>query len=424
MSKASVDLAAAHLASAPFERLWERARASLERSGGVLDGRRITIVDANREEAEAWSALIGKHFLAGKAITIRLDHLDEALQASRLGAGLVDWLTEQGGPIRNKPREREERENGEAKLWTVAKLAPFSADSGYLRWVDGLRADGLLKRLSPGSEMQLLRQALTLVSLMFEQGEGGELEPKEQVRSIARLAAEVTGDSKALDHGQPLSTVMLRLLAELAGRQLPQSSRERRELWEQFAVVLDPLSSRALVLNLRGVGSDPLARRLGEAAERHEPQSLTLREIERSELALATQDIFICENPSIILDACETLPSSRALLCVEGQPSVAISKLLARAVDAGCRLHYHGDFDWPGVRIAAGIMHRFAAKPWRFDAASYCEALASVQGAPDPLSGRPQATPWDPELAASMQEAGRIIYEEALVATLLEDLAA
>jgi hypothetical protein len=40
------------------------------------------------------------------------------------------------------------------------------------------------------------------------------------------------------------------------------------------------------------------------------------------------------------------------------------------------------------------------------------------------LSGLPQETPWDLELAALMAKTGRVVYEESVAGTLLADLRA
>lgn len=54
--------------------------------------------------------------------------------------------------------------------------------------------------------------------------------------------------------------------------------------------------------------------------------------------------------------------------------------------EAGCR--YHGDFDWPGLRIAHALHQRIPWTQWRYTAADY---VAVVEGTPlsRALAGRP-----------------------------------
>jgi uncharacterized protein (TIGR02679 family) len=101
----------------------------------------------------------------------------------------------------------------------------------------------------------------------------------------------------------------------------------------------------------------------------------------------------------------------------------AVARLLSALHDAGAQLTYHGDFDWPGIRIAAGVLGRFRARPWRFRAADYLTAIAAHPNGLPPLEGRPSPTPWDPALAKTITSAGLVVEEEAVLTELLTDLA-
>jgi uncharacterized protein (TIGR02679 family) len=131
----------------------------------------------------------------------------------------------------------------------------------------------------------------------------------------------------------------------------------------------------------------------------------------------------VCENPAVLRRAAADLgASSPPLLCTEGQPSTAFHRLASAVTRGGGELAYHGDFDWPGVAIAASVMSRHGARPWRMGAADY--ALAALTDTDYvALSGAPQPTPWDPALAEAMAAAGRAVYEEAVADTLIADLA-
>jgi uncharacterized protein (TIGR02679 family) len=101
----------------------------------------------------------------------------------------------------------------------------------------------------------------------------------------------------------------------------------------------------------------------------------------------------------------------------------AASRLLRALHEAGAGLAYHGDFDWHGMRIAAGIFGHFPARPWRFRAGDYLAAIAARANGLRPLEGRPAPTPWDPALSEAMTAAGLVVEEEAVLAELLTDLA-
>jgi uncharacterized protein (TIGR02679 family) len=97
--------------------------------------------------------------------------------------------------------------------------------------------------------------------------------------------------------------------------------------------------------------------------------------------------------------------------------------------EAGCELRYHGDLDWPGVSIAATVLRLPGARPWRLGASDHREALhrldeESRHDIERPLTGAPVSTPWDPGLAAAMEQHRRVVYEEDVLDLLLADLGA
>jgi uncharacterized protein (TIGR02679 family) len=106
-------------------------------------------------------------------------------------------------------------------------------------------------------------------------------------------------------------------------------------------------------------------------------------------------------------------------VAIEGQPKTAGRLLLSMLSAAGIRLRYHGDFDWPGIRIANLVIARHGATPWRHGAADY---LATASGGGRPLEGEPAVASWDPELTAAMAREGRAVHEEQVLGDLLGDL--
>lgn len=234
--------------------------------------------------------------------------------------------------------------------------------------------------------------------------------------ALAELAAEVCGDAHGLDAGRPLGSLCIRLAARLGGWEDWRGSRQRQQVWTSVGVLVDELSSSALVLNLRASGESLTARMLDLCAESGEPVRLSLRQLLKDEPCFCHQTVHICENPTILGAAAERLgPGCAPLVCVEGKPSTAAQVLLDRL--AAGRLLYHGDFDWPGLAIANTVMERHGALPWRFGSSDY---LALDRGLP--LEGTPVEPSWDPELAGHMQARGLAVHEEQVSETLLSDL--
>jgi uncharacterized protein (TIGR02679 family) len=239
----------------------------------------------------------------------------------------------------------------------------------------------------------------------------------------AQLAAEALGDAHALDNGEPAATLVLAVLRQAVppgeDGAAPDAAEEedRRTLWARAGVLVNELARPALVLNLPLAGGGYLAGAAGE------PAFASLRQLMRSppRLAVAGRTIYVCENPNLVAIAADRLgPSCAPLVCTDGMPAAAQRTLLAQLAQAGARLLYHGDFDWPGLRIANLVIGSFGAQPWRFGAADYTAATGIASG--QALTGSTVAAAWDAALAPAMQRHGLAIAEEAVAAALLPDL--
>jgi hypothetical protein len=115
--------------------------------------------------------------------------------------------------------------------------------------------------------------------------------------ALPALAAHITGDTKALNHGTTLATLVLRALALREGLPRPGSAAERRDLWDSAGVVTDDLASRVLVLNLPASGAG-LGEWLAGAARYGTPFQVTLHQLDTHPIQLAATRIFACENPA------------------------------------------------------------------------------------------------------------------------------
>ncbi len=399
----------ARLGEPAFARLFDRARRHLERSGGALEGA-VHLSAPSDTERQALSGLLGRPLL-GRQLRVTLDDLDAALRRGPLAEGLADVLVRLGGPLRDRPAERDARASRLDAALTQARAA---SDAPWLSvWLESLRADGSLARLDTEGLLPLVVTAARILASL----PAGDL-------PLPVLASRATGDTKALGPGR-LSTLVLRGLALRAEAPLPSTAAQRRDLWARFGVFMDDLSAQVLVLNLRPTDASPLSRWLRDAADHGEPFRLTLHQLVRFPLQFAPADVFACENPAILRAAAERLgPACRPLVCTEGVPSTAFGRLADLLAASGARLHYHGDFDWPGLRIAAAILSRPNASPWRLSAADYRAAVTAL-GVPgtEPLTGPADPSPWDPALAEAMQSLARTVYEESLTDALLTDLA-
>jgi uncharacterized protein (TIGR02679 family) len=156
-----------------------------------------------------------------------------------------------------------------------------------------------------------------------------------------------------------------------------------------------------------------------------EPGYVSLRSLVRSppRWAVAGRSVFVCENPNLLASAADALgPRCAPMVCTDGMPAAAQRTLLTQLARAGASLRYHGDFDWPGLRIANHVMRQCGAQPWRFGAVEYAASVRSAACPGHPLQGSAVNASWDEALTAAMQTFQLAIAEEAVAASLLRDL--
>lgn len=396
--------------------LVDRARRRMELGRGLND----SIVNNTPTEAERAAAarLLGRPLRPARSISVPLAAVDRVLRES--GAwpdGLASAVVELTGPVTVRRAAEAARE----RAWQDA-FAPLAAAvcarPELELWYEDLHGRGLVSRLSsgnPATAAPMLADLARVVSMLPAEDE-----------SLSTFAARVLADAHALDDDRPLSTLALGAARALAGREPGSGAPWRRETWAAVGLLKDDLSSQVLALGLPGDAATATGRALAALHAAGQPAVLTLRQLARDApepLPPGTR-VFVCENPSVVAAAADRFGEDcPPLVCVGGQPSAAAVKLLSLLAHGDAALLYHGDFDWGGLRIAAGLHARIAWRPWRFDSAAYRSALNEHPGTtPLPLPSAVPAAVWDPDLPAAMIHEGRRVEEELVLADLLADL--
>lgn len=398
------------LGAAELGWLLERMRRRLEK-GEALRGT-VSLREPTAAQREAVGRLFGTPGGRGDSLSVNLERLESLLVGAGLCSNLREAVEALVGPVEDRRARREQEAEEWARLF--ARLGERAAAiPAAPRWLEELRASGLLKRLAAG-EVERAEALATRALEVAARLPAGHV-------PIAELAAAVAGDAHALDPGEPLGTLALRLVARALGIQAGDDAESRRELWAAAGVLCDELSAPVLVLNLRAEGETLTARSLRMYAEAGEPCRVSARQLHREPLRLAELGVvFVCENPSVVVAAANALGAKCApLVCTEGMPRNTALKLLGQLAAAGALLRYHGDFDWPGLRIANLVIERFFAWPWRMSARDYESAAAGGSE----LRGEPVAARWDAKLEPAMRRQGRAVHEEQVLGELLADLA-
>ena len=389
--------------------LRRRLRRHFERADPAAPSGIIRLGNVSAHEYEALARLIGRRPRQASSIRVDAAAIDASLSRAEVAPSLKTALERLDGPIAHLPTVRADT----AARWAVvAAGARHPGLAQLLRFPAGL---GLLKRLAR-QDSEAAARLRDRADLVLQR-----LPVPGQPR--AQLAAEALGDAHALDNGKPDATLVLAALRQAVppaedGAAPDAADEDSRTLWARAGVLVNELARPALLLNLPMEGGGHLA------AEAGEPGYISLRRLLRSppRLAVAGCTVYVCENPNLVAIAADGLgPRCAPLVCAEGMPAAAQRALLAQLAKAGARLFYHGDLDWPGIRIANVVIRDLGVEPWRFCAADYAAAVASASG--QPLTGAPVAASWDAALAPAMQQRGLAIPEEGVAAVLLRDLA-
>ena len=408
--------------------LRERLRQRYERA---LPGDELTafrLGQLNELEQRALAALLGRPVRGAASVQVDVLAVDAALRRAGIAQTLRAALEQLDGPITNILSERYELN----RQWqqTLADCDHLELQA-LLTLPAGL---GLLKRLC--------RQRADVAGSLLAQAQAVLRRLPAQGLTRAQLAADVLGDAHALDAGCSVAALVLATLrsrgvegdldsapidvfddtpADEAREAGPATT---RELWAGVGVLVNELARPALCLNLplkKAGSTESAGLRVGE------PAYLSLRALLRSppRLNVSGRRVFVCENPNLLAIAADTLGTHCApMVCTDGMPAAAQRTLLHLLQQAGAVLHYHGDFDWPGVRIGNHMQQAHGALPWRFSTHDYEAALATAPRPGRHLRGAQTEALWDQALASAMRAAGLAIDEEAVAARLLEDLQA
>lgn len=386
---------------------YERAATGVE----VVQGFRIERLTA--AEHAALAALQGRPARFVASMQIDVAAIDAALQRAGVADSLRAALERLDGRIVDRAAERE-------ALQTRWRQVRDACGHPALATLLGMPAGiGLLKRLAGQSSATAARCIVGAEAVLRRLPAHG--------MTRAQLAADALGDAHALDTGYAVATLVLAVLRSALTRDglldpqgVDPDGPRPRDLWATAGVLVNELARPSLVLNL------PTVATLGDPWPLGEPAYLSLRSLLRSppQWNVRGRTVFVCENPNLLAIAADHLGANCApLVSIDGMPAAAQRTVLTQLVQAGAALRYHGDFDWPGLRIGNHMMREHGAQPWRFGAADYLTALDIAPRPGRALHGAEVDPSWDGALAAAMRAAQQAIDEEMVAELLLRDLA-
>ena len=347
----------AYLRRPGLRRLLFAARERFERNGGPFG--RLELAAISPDEAHALNGLLvpQQQFFSGGVARIKLARLDARLRESRFAVSLEEALVAIDGPLGNRRAERTAAAAARDAAWARVLRHPQARRPELEPWLEHAR-----KRFGASAPERtgLVLGALDVLAALPADGQ-----------PLAALAASYAGgDAHALDRNRPLGRLVAAALfaLEQSTPREPSSADEWRTLWARVGVSCDELSCTALTLALRPhrLARGYLAGRLRAAARAGRPLVLTLAELRAEPPRLTGEVLFVCENPSIVAAAAAAFGAGcPPLLCTAGWPNTAVAFVLDAAEAAAMEILVHADGDAAGAAIAALVLRRSGARPWR-----------------------------------------------------------
>lgn len=367
--------------------------------------RAVRLTNLSAAEQEALADLLAWPRLPGPSVRVEVDALAGGFGIDT--EGLLALLMALRGPLVDRASERERAFHDRERLWS--EVATAVDGRGLQAWIARLRAGGV-----PEGDVETHRGRLRLLLSLVQQL------PLRTPEALPIVAQRSTGDPHALDHGW-LRTMLADAAATLLGLATPTDAESTRAALRGVGIVPDQLSVPVVCVGLRATGRDPVARYLDGLGAAHEPAALTAAQLRRWPVAVQHDRVWVVENPSVL----QRIARSHLevpVVCTSSWPTDAVVLLLDQVRASGASMHYHSDLDGAGLALTGHLIRRFGAAPWRMSVGDY---LAAVDGARMPLvtDGPLPETPWDPALREAILEHRRVVYEEQVVDTLLNDLA-
>jgi uncharacterized protein (TIGR02679 family) len=389
--------------------LWAAVAQTADRRGDahMTSGVVTVIAPTDAAARSAATGLIGGRTLrAGQRVRVDLAELTQSL--SGVGRGLTPGAVAAhvvGSRLAVKAREREDRDIATAAIVQQLRVG-FSCLPTHLsiepdQVIDRMSRTGWIARIRNNPDPEsLVAAVLAVLSRLPEPG----------ARTDRRTL--VPGDPHALDSG-----ILPSLVLALMG----VSGQRSREAWSEVGVDIDDLVGGLIVTGVAPAGW---------AVPHGATMTLPPKELADVKWAPPTSPegwVFVTENPSVLSAAVQAFREQSAdsarvprVVCTVGTPSQVECAAVAALAEIGWQVAVRADFDIAGLtHVRALLAATPTARPWRMSAADY---LGTV-GDGAPLIEIPaDAAPWDTGLVAAMNKSGVPVFEEDLLAVLLDDM--
>lgn len=417
-------------------RLLEKLREKYIELGRV--GGQILLDNCTSRERQDIASFLGKPIYRESTIKVRLADVNKVLGPDCELPDLLDSFFPDR-PIVTRPQQREAQAVHQTDFHTALSslMMELPEDSRGRHWLlYGQHGLDWLFAHYKNEPVEVQEQQLNLIRYVVSGLD--RLPSSHSPERLALFAQRISGDPHIFDPDRPAGRLFRHALSDLASLSAETFSQDRLQgpdLYANAGLLVDMISSNVAVFNLAGATyeddePDPLPPTAGERV-----LLLPLRQVVEWQSARPTMpEIYVLENPQVFEEVVDDLKRSNCakplptLVCTSGWPSLAALRLLDLLVaqSPNNRLHYSGDFDLAGLKIATYLMERYLGRcyPWRFDPETYGEALhdKGVLASEAELAALDALPEVFAPLVAVMREKGKWGYQEGIVDWLVNDV--
>lgn len=403
--------------------LFKEKYRSIGRIGGT-----VSIKTFNEEELESIAGFFGTHkeTLLQKGSISLLD-FEKELKNTGLSEYTLLLLMEEvlQESILTKKEELERKQKEEVMFIQSLLLAIPGAD-WWFQWLQAKTPDTRWIWSLYKENKEELQEKLKQVFKAF-----ASLPKKGEFERLPFFSQRITGSPHYFDTNETAGKLLLHCMYVDQVRSgnndaaMPRDVEELNDLLAEYRIMRDDLWNFVTCQGLFAANKKGLHPVWEAAIQTQTVMNIPMKEMAKAERiwpAIGTK-VWIVENSSVCSTIMDALPNA-PIICTHGQFRAASWRLFDLLVSANCILYYSGDLDPEGLLIADRLKKRYKDQVvlWRMDKEAY-EASVSSEDVSTRLSKLESlSSPEWNELINLMREKKRAGYQEAIAASLINDI--
>jgi uncharacterized protein (TIGR02679 family) len=344
------------------------------------------------EDIEILEGFTGKNYHGKKNLSMNTTVIQKAIDKSRFDGILLDELLDLycGGNLKSKKQEAFEVNTAIVSFYE--KLQAEYADTRAGMWLQEVRKENnnRYKMLQKKYKDKVLVEEVAIK----EAEKKLQKEMKLWMNAMNHLpvfrntyeylpsfAATVTGDPHYFDEGKEYTLFLYYAIWDML--QINQqvsasmSAEEKHQLLFEAGLIKDTMSNDVMVYGIRAWRKEGEHQGIAGFCEQKEPLSITLSTIlGLKSVKCIGNCIYVVENPIVFAQIVEM--ENQSVLCVNGQPNLAVLLLLDLITKSKGTIYYNGDFDPEGLMIAQRLKNRYGKflHFWHYEKEDYDTSMS------------------------------------------------